>query len=270
MSIFRGILVVAALLPLTRIIRADTLVLSDGRVLFGTVVKTEGSTIWFDTAVAGIRATIPIDRQRIQKHEANDLTAEHALKPRREQEVRQDPPAGRASGSYAIIPLVGGIGEDIFAAPIEEAIAAFVQNRIGTAVLLIDTPGGRVVDAVAIADVLARHSSQIRIVSVVQNAISAGIWPTFVSHEIYMLPDAVIGGAVMYTTGTFEVDAKVSSINAAKLGAKAEVRGHSPHVVRAMIVTEASLYTYRSAEGEIRFSDTPPIETADFEALTPT
>lgn len=54
MSIFRGILVVAAVLLLMRFVQADTLVLNDGRVLLGTVVKTEGSTIWFDTAVAGI------------------------------------------------------------------------------------------------------------------------------------------------------------------------------------------------------------------------
>lgn len=274
MTSFRVFLIVSVLASIGGHAGADTFTLTDGRVLIGTVVKYDDSTLWIDTSIAGIRSTIPIERYRIAKHEKNDLTAEDGLKPKKVREPRKEESAqaaNRSAESFGVVELVGVVGEDIFAEPIGDALSTLLQNNITTAVLLIDTPGGFVDEAKSINETLARYAGRMRLVAVVKNAISAGIWPTFACHDIFILPDGTFGGAVAYarntSTGSFEVDAKFNSINAAEIGAVASLRGHSPDVVRAMTLTNAELYLVTSEDGNSYVSGRRPSEPVNYEVL---
>lgn len=98
--------------------------------------------------------------------------------------------------------------------------------------------------------------------AVIENSISAAIWPTFTCDTITMAPRSTWGGAVIFrhdaNTGEFEVDKKFNSIQMAKLATQAEESGHNGQVARAMMITDQELYAIDMGDGTWELSDHKP------------
>ena len=180
---------------------------------------------------------------------------------------------------YLEIPLEGTFGEEIFPKGVGEALIWAGEHGVTDIVFRIDSPGGAVWSAERIVELMNEYRGSMRFHALIERSISASIWPSFACDTIAMAPRSGFGGAVAYRmdadTGSAEVDLKMNSIRMAELVSQAEENGHSGHVVRAMMISDQSLYAVLP-EGEGgwelrgsappasgRFDDVVPLDTAE-------
>ncbi len=163
------------------------------------------------------------------------------------------------SGKYFLAPLRGQFGKEITAPGIAQAIKIARQKKAGTIVFHIDSLGGNVEDADAIAKVLTEARPHIKIVSVVTRAFSASIWITAHSDIVAFEQGGPVGAAVCYSIdpnkGNVEVDAKFNAGRAAMLAGAAEAHGQPGAIYRAMIVQDVELFAYDEANGKALLSN---------------
>jgi hypothetical protein len=163
---------------------------------------------------------------------------------------------------YLEVPLTGGVGEEITAPGVRAAITHAKSRRATHIIFVIDTPGGRVDDANAIARILDEHRGDLKYIVVVKQCLSAGVWIMSRADEIFFTPQSTAGAAVAFkrsaNTGSAEVDAKFNSALAASLAAAASERGQSPAVYRAMMIMDACLFAVTDAQGNLSLTDTRP------------
>ena len=150
------------------------------------------------------------------------------------------------SGRYVEATLTGTFGEEITAPGVSAVLKLAKTTRAKTLVFVIDSPGGYVADARAIAEILENEGSDFRIITVIRRAISASIWLLSKSNVIAFEDGKAAGAAVAYsqdeTTGEISVDSKFNSAIAAQLAGSAERRGQPGAVYRAMVVREVELF----------------------------
>jgi len=165
-------------------------------------------------------------------------------------------------GVYLEVPLVGTFGDEITADGVEEALAFAVRKKIEHVVLVIDSGGGMVAVADEIQRSLEKHDAALTYHCVVKRAISASIWVVFASDVIYFADGATFGGAVVFSrsveTGNAEVNAKMNSIIAADMVARAERKKHAAIFVRPMILKEAEVYAWMGADGALKLAEEKP------------
>jgi ATP-dependent protease ClpP protease subunit len=162
-------------------------------------------------------------------------------------------------GDYLVVPLKGGFGDEIAPKGVSLALEWAVRKNIKHVVFEIESGGGYVWAANAIRDLMKKHDEALTYHAVIKEALSASIWVVFACDTISVLPGGTMGAAVMYTavTGSAEVDEKLNSAVAAEIASKAEVLGHSGHLVRAMILTDYTLYAVEE-RGVWRFERDKP------------
>lgn len=163
---------------------------------------------------------------------------------------------------YFEVPLKGEVGKEITAPGVKEAIKAALLKKADCVVFVIETPGGRVIDADAIADVMDHERAGLKFYAVIRRAISAGIWPLSRMDGIFFAPGGAAGAAVAFkyssNTGQFEVDAKFNAAHAADVSAAAELHGQPGCVYRAMMVQNATLFRWRGEDGKVKLGETAP------------
>jgi membrane-bound ClpP family serine protease len=160
------------------------------------------------------------------------------------------------------VPLTGEFGDEVNVLVVARAVELAKGKGAGTLVLVIDSPGGAVADAQAIAGVLKGASGEVRIVTVIKRAISASVWVTSHSDRVFFLPGGTLGAAVAFSkdrsTGAAEVDAKMNSALAGLVASAAEARGQNGAAYRAMIVPEAALYCVATEGKTSLVAELPP------------
>lgn len=173
---------------------------------------------------------------------------------------------------YLSVPLRGEIGKEITAPGVREAIRAAKAKHCDCIVFEIDTPGGRVADADAIARVMDSERAGLKYYAIITRAISAAVWPLSRMDRIFFAPGAAAGAAVAFTyhesTGQYEVDAKFNAAMAAEVSGAAESHGQSGAVYRAMMLKDARLFRWKGKDGSValaseRPSDQPSAEEID-------
>lgn len=171
--------------------------------------------------------------------------------------LAQPEPAAR----YLEVPLRGEVGKEITAPGVRDAIRQAKSRRAGAVVFIIDTPGGRVADAAAIAAVMDQEHAGLQYHAVVVQAISAAVWPLSRCDHIFFSPAAAAGAAVAYSesasTGQVEVDAKFNAAIAAEIAAMADSRGQPGCVYRAMMLADARLFRWTD-HGAPKLASEPP------------
>ncbi|MEQ8771177.1 MAG: hypothetical protein RIB60_11790 [Phycisphaerales bacterium] len=254
--------------------RADVVTLKDGRVIEGVITKETRGAITIDTLVANIRTSEEIPRFRIASIERKPVPDDFFTPNRPERDGAdkgdgtRDRPVRRGRDDepethFVVVPIEGTIGEAVTASGIAEAFNQADRRSIEHIVFTIDSPGGYLFEANQILDVLAEHDDQfVYHAYIVDGAISAASVFAAGADHIYVAPDARLGGAVAYTsdhsTGATEVDAKLNSIWASSLAARAESKGHSGHAFRAMVEQSAELWL--SESGELRAVKVSPAD----------
>lgn len=221
----------------------DTVILNDGNMYSGKITWENAAYVEIETKVANIPTKLKIERGRIasivRNHEG------WANEPDKQGEGQE--PAGEQDTRTRVmeIPLKGTFGEDILPIGFRASLEYADRNDVEHVVLRINSGGGYLWAGIQIADIMQEYRGKITFHALIENSISASIWPTFMCETIHMAPSGTFGGAVIYHVGergSAEVDAKFNSITAAQLVAAAEPLGHDGDVIRAMILMPSELY----------------------------
>lgn len=257
---------------------ADIITLKDGTVIEGVIIKETGAEVVIETTISNIKTTRTFPRYKIKsiEHKAietNDDKKEDEENPT-SNEVADDledddsesasrsrrSPTKRDAGprtTYIVIPIDGVIGEGTNVHGLRNALTQASRKKISHVVFTIDSPGGYVYDAVETLKVLKEFDDEMEYHALIEEgAISAASVYVAASDDIFVRPDARLGGAVAYSendsTGSAEVDAKFNSIWAAEVAARADSKGYPAEVFRAMAVLEAEVWM--DDEGKITAS----------------
>jgi len=170
-------------------------------------------------------------------------------------------------GETIRIDLQGRYGEHIIAGGIRSALEVGRRVDAQRVLFVFDTPGGVGQDARAIGRVLRQFQDDFEYHAVIKRCFSAGIITLVWCEKIWVHPDAPSGAAVGYSknpaTGAIEVDAKVNSALAAKIGSRAHATGHPPELFEAMVVMEREAWMTRDGIGRPRFHASRPSDDLD-------
>ncbi len=211
---------------------ADMLYFNDGRILIGEIIKETDDEVEAKGTIDGVAMHSTFKRSQIAS-----VIKDAKRKPT--SIVKTDPKDEESKGDFLVVPLKGEFGTDIYPLGVINAMDWCVKNKVPQIVFVIDSPGGYVWAAEYMAEKMAENDARLKFTMVIDSAISASIWPAFASDRWFVTPAATFGGAVVYSvndTGAAEVDTKMNSILAAKVGSMAESNGHSAALARAMML----------------------------------
>ena len=229
---------VVALLPSSAII-ADTLTLTSGRTFEGRLIEQSDTEVVFEIQQYG--ATM---RQTYPRARVSDVRA-----------------VTRNGVGIAVLPVIGSIGaipDDeepgcVTAAGVEAALDAARAAGAERAVLLIDSPGGRIDEMVRIIRVL-RKDGHLPTTAYVRRGISAAAIIALSCDDLVVAPGATLGAAVPLQIGPDgtpqNVEAKYRSAYLATLKQAARAAGRPPAVMLAMADERTVLYEVRGPRGE--------------------
>jgi len=163
---------------------------------------------------------------------------------------------------YIEIPLSGSFGKELLPKGVEQALDRAVKEKVQYAIFTVKSGGGAVWAAKSMAEAIQKFDGQIYTVALIEDALSATLWPTMSCDAIFMTPTARIGAAVAFSkeksTGAAAVDAKFNSAFAAQLAAVAESKKRSPLLVRAMVLPEVQVFAIKQPNGTYKIVDTQP------------
>ena len=243
------VLLVLTALPAT----ADTLTLTSGRSLQGKLIEQTDARVVFEIHQYGatMRQTFPRDK-----------VADVAV-------------VQRNGVGIAVLPAVGSIGAIpgdaaetcVTAAGVEAALDAARDAGAQRAVLLIDSPGGRIDEMVKIIAVLQRDG-QLPVTAYVRQGISAAAIIALACDELVVAPGATLGAAVPLQIGPDgtprNIEAKYRSAYLALVRQAARGAGRPAAVLLAMADERTVLYQVNDSDGTLRLSDRPADKTAVF------
>ncbi|MBS0190283.1 MAG: hypothetical protein U0573_05170 [Phycisphaerales bacterium] len=231
----------------------DMIYFSDGRVLLGEIIKENDDEIEAKGKINGVDIHSTFKRAMIASVIKNVSTSTPS-------KVDSNSKDEDAKGDFLIVPLKGEFGEDIYPLGLINSMDWAVKHKVPRIVMVIDSPGGYVWASRYMADKIKEYDDKLNFTMVIENSISASIWPTFASDNIYITPGGTFGGAVVYhmtNTGSAEVDMKMNSILAAEVAAMAEKHGHSGAVAKAMMMSGQQVWAVPSG-GAWKLSSTKP------------
>lgn len=216
----------------------DMVYFNDGRVLLGEVIRETDDEVEAKGTIAGVEFHSTFKRSQIASVIRN-------VSSRTPSKVEKDVKDADSIGDFLIVPLKGTFGDDIYPLGLINAMDWAVKRKVPRIVMVIDSPGGYVWASKYMSEKMKEYDNKLNFTMVIENAISASIWPTFSSDDILITPGGTFGGAVVYhmtNTGSAEVDMKMNSILAAEVAALAEKHGHSGALARAMMLSEQQVW----------------------------
>jgi len=232
----------ALLLPATA--SADTLTLTSGRTFEGRLIEQTDETVVFEIQQYGATMRQTYARERV----ANVVAVK------------------RTGVGIAVLPMVGSIGaipdDDteacVTAAGVDAAMDAARAAGATQAVLLIDSPGGRIDEMVKIIAVLQRDG-QLPVTAYVRRGISAAAIIALSCDKLVVAPGATLGAAVPLQIGPDgtprNVEAKYRSAYLATIKQTARAAGRPPAVLLAMADERTVLYRVHGPNGREMLSD---------------
>lgn len=241
--------------------------LRDGRKLVGRVIEETNTSVKFEMWIGDFRSEV--EYPLLQVEELIRVPCED-IQSKNDKAVV--PAAGDANGAgadtkrlditrYILIPIKGAIGfrpsdanpECVTSDGLRNALRRAKQAGITHVVLDVDSGGGLVEECDELVRVIRAEKESLRLSAVVRKSISAAMWVTFGADDIFVLPDASSGAALVYSydpgTGSYEVDQKQLAIAGAGLAAWASDHGHSAALARAMVEPEAELWATPGPQG---------------------
>ena len=282
-SPFKIAAIAGALCAIAAFATGDEIIMRDGTVHTGTIVSKTRRSVEIDTKIHGISTRLKLDRRQVKsivESETNSTPVQTpgsiqtppATLPITEDQAEDENKVVKRDGYNLImeVPLKGGFGEEIYPGGVADSFEWAKENGVTDVVFRINSGGGALWCANDIVSIMKDYKGEFNMHMLIESAISASIWPSFTCDTITMAPGSDFGGAVGYTrnnTGSAEVDLKMNSIMSAKLESSADANGHSGYLVRAMILSKASVYAYQQEDGEWVLSDTTDGLPSNYETI---
>lgn len=164
----------------------------------------------------------------------------------------------RNEQTYLEIELVGEFGREIAARGVDLALRASARQGVERAVIYLDSLGGDIDDARAVADVLASHRREFELHIIARRAIGEAMWVLIEADELWVEETSEIGPGVVIDPPPIGRARNIDSDDAvaiAELTRRATMRGFPREIILAASLTEESLwYSFDPASGEARFS----------------
>jgi membrane-bound serine protease (ClpP class) len=224
---------------------ADQIVRKDGTTLTGTVVAESKDAVTFESTAGGITL-----RQKIARSQIASLS----------RAVKEGP-------GYCPIPIRGAIGDDVSGAAFADAVRAARAAKAKYVVLVIDSPGGQLVEMLKIVDAI-RANPDLTFVAYVKQAYSAAAVIAMACPQIVMAPGAQIGACVPYQIGPdgtpLAVEEKFESAVRAQMRSAAQLGGHDELWIRGMSEIDMELAVDRTPAGAAKLvvaTDASPAAT---------
>lgn len=171
---------------------------------------------------------------------------------------QEAPAEQRPEQTYLEIDLDGEFGREITARGVDLALRASARQGVERAVIYLDSFGGNVDDARAVADVLASHRRDFELHIIARRAIGEAMWVLIEADELWVEETSEIGPGVVIDPPPIGVPRTVNNDDAvalAELTRRAVMRGFPREIILAASLTEESLwYSFDPASGAARFS----------------
>ena len=161
---------------------------------------------------------------------------------------------------------------------ITPATTQYIRSRVERAneeqplalVLLIDTPGGQIIAAENIVDIMLQDV-RVPSIAIVKNAISAGAIIAMSAEQVAMLPGSSIGAATAINGLTGEqASEKINSVWRSFFRTTAEARGRNAEVAEGMVSENVEIPGLSTNEELITLTGAQAVQydIADIEAST--
>lgn len=232
---------------------ADYVTTTDGRRIEGVVVSENRKEVKLRTMVSNVETVLTFSQKDVYSIIIHPVPDDFF-----EVKKRNPTPAEISDKAddqiYLLIPINGEIGVDVLNDGIIECLEYAKRQSIAKIVFDIDTPGGQVGESLLIAKTLDQYKSDFTYISIVKNALSAGIWFVASSNEVYVSERSLIGAAVVVDSNPTQISpelAKSRSFVSATIESIAESNGFNPIVFRAMQIQDQVLYAFLNPETNV-------------------
>ncbi len=233
-----AVVAAAALLGVCGASRADTVTKADGTVLTGEIQDEDGAWVTMKVTKDGKSYTIPIPKRQIVSIKRGETPAA----PDKPPTTRAKPPAGPG---YYPLPIKGELGVEVQAEYLREAIADARKAKPDYLILVIDSLGGSAREAGKVIDVINDARKDMRVVGLINQAMSSAAVVAMAVPELYIRPTGRIGdatGDAPDPRGRIKpLDATSRSLIRSRLPAVAKAAGHPDLIARGMVDTSVEL-----------------------------
>ncbi len=228
--------------------------------LEGTIVKGDAKMLVLSVDKAGKASNVTIlafDLRSVDAIGASASLAPTTATPAGAQGSAAAGPSNSASAASALIP-------NIFVLPLEGTVGIGMRHeeieqigkeadKIGPGqiiVLLIDSPGGLVIEGDRIHETMKELKKRHRVVAWIKRAISAAAFTSLHCDEIYFMRVGALGAITMFA-GQTAISGSELEAWLKKVGEVSEIGGRSSFIGRAM-VSAPQLLSYDIPEGGTR------------------
>lgn len=185
---------------------ADKIVLKDGRVLEGEIVRELNGSVWLTYTVGGIEQRGFFAANQIETIE-RDVSRPTAIEAPVRADAKAAPKARRAGAPRAVVlTLEGTVGMEFAAKPLREAIP-MLERELGPAedgervvVLKINSGGGLLLEIERLHELIEQeYKPRFRTVVWIESAISAAAMTAHIVEEVFFMPQGNYGACTGYS-----------------------------------------------------------------------
>lgn len=214
---------------------ADRIVLKDGRIVEGQIVREQDGVVWIKTTTGGLTETkffTPSEIKSVEREGAGGGTPGTTPKPEAAAPVAAGTP-GAAAGApgvtatgdtpskkrpgvtrAAVLTLGEGgekdmVGLYMTAKALKDAIPALERDEVDVVVFRVNSGGGALLEIQRLSDVIHNeYKKRFRCVAWIEWAISAAAMTSHCLEEIYMTPQGAYGGCTGWSGDLKAVDGR--------------------------------------------------------------
>ncbi|MHC4992328.1 MAG: hypothetical protein ACYTGC_15250 [Planctomycetota bacterium] len=248
---------------------ADVVVMDDGRRFEGVIVAEDATQVVLDTMISPtIRTKLSLKRSEIRSAERQPLPQGFFDPP--PVPDRAPPPQDRPAEAllYLEVPVMGALGEDVFAHGIDKALRYARRHGVHHVVFVIDSTGqGNLDEARAVSKVLRQYDKALTFHAVIRRCTGPAMIVALWCDSWHVGAGAIIGASSSRWTprGTDEAARTEELMLRAQLAnevvKQVDLRAPESDLVRAMIDPTISLAAWRNTEDEIVVDPRVPPET---------
>ncbi len=236
----------------------DKVVLKDGRVLEGTIVREVNGSIWMTYTIGGIEQKGFFTADQIDHIERDTNTPPAGEKPvtaKSEQGDSATSPKAPGVQRAVVITLEEEVGLQFAAKPLEDALPWLEANDVDIVVFKINSGGGMLLEVPRMHKIMATYKEKFRTVAWIESAISAAAMSSYPLEEIYFMPDGNFGACTAWSGQLKAVEGRGLEEVLYMMEKISAVSHRDPAIMRSMQI-EVPLSYNKNKDGTIEWFNT--------------